>query len=636
MLEGIRVATQNWIGRLIMTVVMGFLILSFAIWGIGDMFRGFGSNNVATVGDVKLTAEQVRAAYQNALTREQRARRQAISNEQARALGIDTAVVSRLVTESLLDQKARKLGLAISDADIARAIQSDPSFQGADGRFDRNRFDAAIRDAGYNELGFVREQRAVYLRREIGEAVAGGVEPPQALLAAIDRYRAETRVVEAITFPPAAAGEIPAPTAEQLQKYFDDRKDNFRAPAYRKLAVLAVTPATVAKPGDVAADEVARVYEQTKTQRFGAPEKRRVLQIVFPDETQAKAAAEKIAAGASFESVAAERGVKDADLDLGARSRAEFFDKAVGDAAFALAAGAVSAPVKGNFGVVLLKLLEITPENVRPLAEVEVELRAELARQKSADVVRDLHDKIEDQRASGKPLAEAAKAVGLEPRLIEAIDATGRDKAGAPVTGLIEPASLLKAAFASDIGVDNEAIATPDRGYVWFEVQGVEAARARTLDEVRAIVERNWRDDEIARRLQTKTADIVKQIAGGATLESIAAAEKLAVERFEGVTRGAGAKGLSASAMAQIFNVKAGEAGSAATDEGGRMVFVVRQSAVPAYDAAAQVSRQIADQMRVALPDDVLTQYLSQLQSDAKVALDETAIRRAISGGDQN
>lgn len=635
MLEGIRVATQNWIGRLIMTVVMGFLILSFAIWGIGDMFRGFTSSSVATVGGEKLSAEQIRTAYQKELTDYQQRAKRRITNDEASALGIDSMVVSRLVTESLMDQKARRLGLAISDEEIATAIRNDPAFRGADGQFSRARFDDALRDAGYNEFGFVREQRQVYLRREIGEAVAANVAPPKVLLAAVDRYRGETRSLDTLAFPAADAGEIAAPTTEQLQKYFDDRKTGFRAPPYRKVAILAVTPATLAKPAEVAAADVQKFYEQNRTSRFGEPEKRRVLQIVFPDETAAKAAADKIAGGATFESIAAERGVKASDLDLGLKAKSAFFDTVVGEAAFALAADTVSAPVKGGFGYVLLKTTEIVPERVKPLAEVEAEIRGELARGKAADAVRDLHDKIEDQRASGKPLGESAKAVGLTPRLIEAIDAAGRDKAGKPVPDLPQQADLLKAIYASDIGVDNEAISTADRGYVWYEIQGVEPARDRTLEEVRAEVEQGWRSDETARRLQAKTAEIVKKLAGGETMASIATALNKPVVSVTGVTRNGGG-GLSASAVAQVWNAKPGEAGAAATDDGGRVVFVVKDSVVPAFDAESAINKQIAVQLRTALPDDLLAQYLSQLQSDAKVSLDDAAIRRAIRGGETN
>lgn len=634
MLEGIRIASRNWLGRLVMTVIMGFLILSFAIWGIGDTFRGFGQNRLASVGDSEITTEQFRTAWQNELTRYQRQLRRAVSNEQARAMGLDTQVLSRLITESLMDQEAKRLGLAISDEEIAKAILSDSTFKGPTGQFDRLRFNETIREAGYNEQGFIRAQREHYLRRQIADALVGGVELPQAALIVIDRYRGETRNLETVVFPPSAAGEIPAPSAEELAKFFEARKAAFRAPEYRKATVLALTPATAARPQDVSDADVQKRYEDTKAQRYGAPERRHVLQLVFPNEADAKAAAEKIAGGATFESVAEERKVAAGDYDLGPKARADFFDKSVADAVFTLAENAVSAPVKGDFGHVLVKVNKIEPASFRPFAEVADAIRNDIATERVSRTLQDLRDKIEDLRASGKPLAEAAKDAGLQARFIDAIDATGRDKAGQPVEGIVEPDNVLKAIFASDVGVDNEVLNTMDRGFVWFEIAGVEPARERTLDEVKAKVEAEWRSDEIARRLREKLAEIVKAANGGETLAAIAEKNQLELRPVSGVRR-AGGGGLNTGAVAQVFNLKVGEAGSAATDDGGRILFKVMDSVVPPYDSEAGPMKQIADQLRTSVADDILSQFIAKLQADAKVTINQTALRQA-TGGDRN
>ena len=96
---------------------------------------------------------------------------------------------------------------------------------------------------------------------------------------------------------------------------------------------------------------------------------------------------------------------------------------------------------------------------------------------------RRIHDEIEDLRAGAKPLADIAKEKGLTLVQIPAVDAGGLDKAGNPVD-LPEKDAVVKAAFASDIGVDNEALRT-GTGYVWYDVTGIEPSREKTLDEVR-------------------------------------------------------------------------------------------------------------------------------------------------------
>ena len=139
MLQGLRTASQSWFGRAILAIVLGFIVVSFAIWGIGDIFRGFGTGKLAQVGSIDISSQEYRAAYQNELQRLQRQARRAITNDEARAIGLDREVLSRLVTQAALDQKARELGLAMAEEDLAKAILNDPSFKGPSGQFDRAR-----------------------------------------------------------------------------------------------------------------------------------------------------------------------------------------------------------------------------------------------------------------------------------------------------------------------------------------------------------------------------------------------------------------------------------------------------------------------------------------------------------------
>ena len=166
MLRGLRKASSSALGKGIMGGVVGFLILAFGVWGIGDIFRGFGSGKLAQVGSIDISTQDYRAAYQNELQRLQRQARRGITNEEARALGLDREVLSGLVTDAALDQKARQLGLAMADEDIAKTIYSDPSFKGPNGQFDRARFNDALRNYGYSERAFINEQRQTYLRQE--------------------------------------------------------------------------------------------------------------------------------------------------------------------------------------------------------------------------------------------------------------------------------------------------------------------------------------------------------------------------------------------------------------------------------------------------------------------------------------
>ena len=300
MLQSMRASAQGWIGRVVMAILMGLIILSFAIWGIGDIFRGFGANNLAQVGSVAIGADTYRNAYQAQLQNLERAERRNITNEEAHQFGIDRQVLSQLVNEAALDNQARGLGLAISDEEIKKAIVNDDNFKGVSGRFDRQGFDAFLRDEGFTEKTYVRQQRSVRLRRQIVDALTNGVQLPKALLEAIFRFQMETRSVDYVVFPNAGAGPLPAPSQEELTGYFEMTRQLYATPEFRGLVVVLVTPASIARPDDVSDADARNRYEEVKNERFGAPEKREVEQNSLCERCGGRGGPRKTRCGKDF------------------------------------------------------------------------------------------------------------------------------------------------------------------------------------------------------------------------------------------------------------------------------------------------------------------------------------------------
>jgi peptidyl-prolyl cis-trans isomerase D len=627
MLESIRAASQGLVGRAIMTVLLGLIVVSFAVWGIGDVFRGFGSNRVAAVGRATITPDEFRSAYLTAMQRYQRQMKVPLTNAQAHAIGLDGQTLARLIAQTALDVDANSLGLAISDESIAEALRNDPSLKDPSGAFSRDRFDQALRDMGLSERGFVAEQRKTYLRQQIVGALAVGLIAPKALVEQLARFDAQSRNIDYVILPTAAAGDIAPPTPDALQSFFNDRKSSYMAPEYRAINVLAVTPAALAKPGEVADDETRALYEKVKESRFGAPEKRKLQQIVFANQAEADDALAKIRGGASFEEIAKAHNLTDKDTDLGDVARTGVFDKTVADAAFALPAVGVSDVVKSQFGPAIVGVTQITPASIKPYDEVAAQLKSEIAVDRAAGDALSLHDKIEDARVSGKSLAEAAKSLGLATKEIPAIDADGLDKSGAAVEGLDDKADLLRAAFASDVGVDDPPLATKDRGFVWFEVTKVEPARQLNFDEVKDKVAAQWRDDQIVKALSAKAADLVRKLDAGATLASLAEPDKLEVKTATDVHRRGGG-GLNESVVAALFNTSASGAGSAGTPEG-RVVFKVTADSTPPVDLDSPKAKALANAANAGLTDDLIAQYIAAMEHQLGVSIDENALQAA-------
>src|ERR1700693_3987772 len=189
MLRGMRKASSNWLGKIIMAVVMGVLIISFGVWGIADIFRGFGQSTLAKIGHTEISTEQFRQLYTEKLQQIARQCDRPLTTDQARAFGIDRQVLQQTIAEAALDEEARRLGLGQSDADYKRVIFNDPNFKDVNGNFDPQRFQAVIRQFGFTEQRYIADQRKVSLRRQIAGTISAGLEPPKTMIKGLSRLR---------------------------------------------------------------------------------------------------------------------------------------------------------------------------------------------------------------------------------------------------------------------------------------------------------------------------------------------------------------------------------------------------------------------------------------------------------------
>lgn len=629
MMQGFRKAGQSWLGRIVITVLFGTLIFSFAIWGIGDMVKNYGVNNAATVGSTEISLAEFRAAYQTEIQNISRRIRRNLTAQEALSFGLDRRVLERLINDAALDEQVRNWGLAINNETIAKAVLADPNFAGPDGKFSRAIFDEALRNNGFNESNFIASQRLVYLRGQIAESLAGGIQAPKAGLEALNRYRNEQRDVQFFVLTADQLGPISDATDDQLKTFYTERQAAFRAPDYRSASLLVLKAGELIDPATITDAEAMGLYDRQNATRFSMPERRMVKQIILSDKDKATSAIEAQKAGKSFADIAASLGLTANDTDLGLVKREDIADQTVRDAAFSAQTNQLIGPIEGKFGPILLEVVQIVAAEELAYDKVSLTLKSELANQKGRDKLRDLHDAVEDQRASAKPLQAIAGELKLPFTKIEAVDASGRDKAGALVTSITDPATVIPAMFASDINIDNEAIALRDGGYVWFSVDGITPSRDRSFDEAREQVKAAWLDDERSRLISQKASELVQKINQGTALSAVADEMKAPMMTVQGVTRASRDKGLPATALAQAFLTPVAQASSALGDTADQRVILLINTAsvAPANDDA---NKGMNGEFAMALGDDIIAQFVTQTRQTLGVKTFEGAIQSAI------
>ncbi len=622
MLDALRKSAAGWIAKLF----IGLLVISFAIWGIADIFRGFGASSVAKVGDTEISATYFRTTYNRELQTLGRRAGRAISSQEALQHGLPAQVLGQLVSEAALTEAARRRGLAISDETLARQIREDPSLS-VGGRFDRNAFRQLLANNDMTEDTYIDLRRSDELRQQIAVAITGDIEVPETYLEAINTFSNEERVIHTLAIGPGQVEAVADPSEDELKTYFDAHKANFRAPEYRKFSYIVVNPETVARPEDVSEDDIKKLYESAGN-RFRTPETRHVRQIVFPNQQEADAAAAKIAGGASFEDIVKDRKLSDADVDLGVVTKGALIDPAVADAAFSLNDGAISPVIDGRFGKVIVTVSDITPESVQPLAEVHDKLAQEIAERNASRDVLDLTNEIEDARAGGATLDEIAKRFKLKFVTVDAVDATGKSPDGSDLD-LPKKAELLKLVFESDVGIENDPLQLP-KGFIWYDVSGVTAAHDRTLDEVRDKVVAAWRKQEYDSRVTKKAEELLAEARGGKSLDDIAAEIGVIAVDSPPLKRQTQNPAYPQAVIAEAFNGPKGYLASAVGSDDTRVILQVKEVNTPVFFAQAAGVPELKKALDQQLQTSLMTEYVTLLQENLGVSVNQRVLQQAL------
>ena len=540
-----------------------------------------------------------------------------------------------MVAETTLDEKAKALRLGISNADIASRITNDPNFRGVNGAFDRDRFAQIIRNAGYTEARFVEEQRRVMLRRQIALSIGGDFVVPATAMTAVNQYQNEKRAIDYLTLGAAQAGDIPSPTPEALGKYFDERKVLFRAPEYRKVTLLAMSPAELAKP-DAVSDADAKTYFEQHKANYGTPERRELNQIVFPETGRRGRRARAHRQGRELRRHRQGTRLEGSDTDVGMVTKAGIIDPAVADAAFALKSGEVSAPVKGRFGTVLLQVGKIEPGNQKTYEEVAPQIKREIAESRAKTEIGDLRDKFEDERAAGSTLAEAAKKLGLKSRTIDAVDRSGRGPDGKPIADLPKHAGRGRRRLRQRRRRRQRSAATAGRRLPLVRRHrhhaGARSHARRGEGQGRGALARR-RDRQApagqgrrhARQAQSRHG------AGAACHRS----RPESGDRNRPATRQAGRLRACQAGRGGVQDAK-GRAGERRRRSGDHALRVPRdrRNAIPQLDPIADASRSTL--LQNSYSDDIVGAYVARLENDFGVTFNQQALNQVIGGAPAN
>jgi peptidyl-prolyl cis-trans isomerase D len=630
MLNALRKRAGSWVVKILLML----LVVSFAIWGIGDVFFGSARNPaVAKVGESEITAEELANAFNQSLRNLQRRVGTQIDRQQAIQLGLMQQALQDLISRRLIDLRANDMGLTVTDATLRDLVTKDPLFQVA-GRFDRARFEQLLMTNGLTEEGYLASLRQDVMRGTLTDGVAGPAVVPQTLVDAVYRYRNEQRSGRYLVVETSSITDVPEPSEEDLQAYHDAHQDRFTAPQYRALTFITLEPEDLVGEVEVTEDQIAAEY-QARIESYRTPERRTVQQLLAPDRETIEAAARQLAEGKSLAEVGeamSDQGV--AFDDLGSVTRNDLPGE-LGDAVFAQAAGEVGSPVESPFGWHLFNVSAIQPETVTPLAKVHDKLAEELALAEARDRLPNLATQLDDELAAGVSLDEAAAAVGLTAKKIAAVDSNGRDSSGATPADLPPWPEFLKTAFETPDGEVSLLEETDAGSYFVVSVDSVTEPRVKPLEEVQDAVAAAWtaeqRRDLAKQRAEALLARAGEVAALGQLADGAPVSQITSIKRDD---RG-NTQGLTPGIVQALFATEPGNVADHVVPTSTGFALVETDEVIEADPSAdPDAVAKLRDELEAGTRDDLLNQFEAALRKDYPVEIDGAAINRLIDPND--
>ncbi len=477
-------------------ILMGLLVLSFALWGIGDVFRSATRDvTVASIGSTKISQQEL--SREVSRRSEDLARKLGSRYDPAliKALHLDVQILNSMIDEVLINREARAQGIIVGDDAVGEEVRSNPAFQ-VDGKFNLSRFQALLHNARIGEQQFYNDIRTRTAAKLLLSALSG-LSYPDALAPLLAAYNAEQRAGTYMLLTPASVKQVPEPSDKELTNYYTATKSRYTVPEYRTVSYALIDFAGVAKTATVSQDDLKAAYDE-RAASLRKPETRAVEQLLYDSEDKAKQAHSMLAVAKDdhFESMARlVPAVNEDKVQIGTLPKSQL-PKEAADTVFGLKQNELSPIIKTDFGWHIFRVTKIIPGHTPTLDEVRPALEKELQRHAAEEAVTRTVNQVEDALAGGAKLADAVKPLGAEVVKAGPVSKEGLSPDGKKIAGLPGTKPFLDMAFATDEKTESQATPTEDGSYFIIRVENVTPERVKTPDEIKPDLVRSWQNEK--------------------------------------------------------------------------------------------------------------------------------------------
>ncbi|MFO1243315.1 MAG: SurA N-terminal domain-containing protein [Rickettsiales bacterium] len=631
MLTAMRRGAKGFMSKLL----LGFLVLSFGIWGIGDFLRHSSSGAVATVGSETISINE----YEEAIRRLRQMLGEHLTPDILKSLNIFQITLDDLISRKLIAQETQRLGIRVDEKELIRTIANEQSFKNAQGKFDKTLFEQTLRESGLSEESYLNRLSNQLANNLLSDTLSGDFLFDELTPQYLYNVQNEQRKVTIVTVPPANLSEVATPSDGDLQAFYDSNKLRYMAPEYRALTYIRLVPEEIFKDISISRQELFDIYKE-RMNSLSTPEKRDISQLLYSSKAEAENAFGLLRGGTAFEEVAKTVPPLNKDaLSLGVLTKEQL--PAGGAEVYGLALGEYTLPIESPFGWHIFKVNTIQEKHTTPFEEVSATLEKELRQQKAEAMVSNLTEKVEDAIAGGGSLNDAAESTGLHAMTTDLVSREGRKSDNTQVLDAAKDETLLNAAFQLGENETSDLMNEPGGGYVVVHVDRLTPARQKTLEEVHGQVMADFRQEKAQGLAFDRAREKVKAINAGAKDSAAAHALVSGLGTHNVVLRRSGIVSgdkkvtarISSVMMQQIFTLSPSHRASnpVAGTDGAMFALLDNVAPAPAPDSSPE-SKRLYESLKSGLQQNVraelMQQYLRALRDRYPVEINQDVMQR--------
>jgi peptidyl-prolyl cis-trans isomerase D len=625
---------KNWLKWSLFLVVLAFIALYFPDF-IGTRASSSPNAEVARVGDERITAGTFQRVYQRQMQAYSQAYGGSVNAQLLKQLGIDQQILRQLIDERAAVAEARRLGLTVSDAEVAQRILAIPAFQ-QDGVFAGEAVYAQVlanQNPPLTKAEFERNLREALIVDKLRTALTEWVTVSDAEIDAEFRRRNEKLKAELVVFSADAFRSQITLSDEDLAKYFEANKETYRTGERRKIRYVLVDVEALRARATVLPTEVEKYYRDND-QQWTTPEQVRASHILLKTEgkdgavvkARAEALLKQVKAGADFAALAKKESddevskAQGGDLDFFGRNR---MVKEFEDVAFSLPVGQVSDVVQSSFGFHIIKVTDKKPGSRKTLDEVRQQITDQLAYERAQTQAGALADQIAQQAKTAADLQQAAASRGLT------VAESGFFTRDEPIASLGPAPEVTNRAFE----LKDDEVAGPvrvARGLVIFATSGKEDSKLPALADVKERV----REDATRARARELSQARAATLAGDFA-ENFAGATKsagLTPVTTELVARGTAWPnvGISAALDEALFALPAGGVSTPIVTDAGTVVARIVEREDAKADQLATSRESLRQELLAERRAKFFNAYMAKARTRLSITVNPDVVRQIV------